>query len=78
LNAPAGLLRNDQTRKPAYDELLKLIKGEWWLSPTRFTTDANGQLMFTGFLGDYELSIGNQTLGFQVGKKGEVWVPLNL
>ena len=29
LNAPAGLLRKDGSSKPAYDELMKLIKGEW-------------------------------------------------
>lgn len=38
LNAPAGLLRRDQSPKPAYEALLKLVKGEWWLSPTTLTT----------------------------------------
>lgn len=33
LNAPAGLLRKDGSSKPAYDELMKLVKGEWWMSP---------------------------------------------
>jgi len=55
LNAPAGLLRKDGSRKPAYDELMKLIKGEWWFPPTKLTTDENGQIHFHGFLGKYAL-----------------------
>jgi endo-1,4-beta-xylanase len=78
LNAPAGLLRKDHSRKPAYDELLKLIKGEWWLSPTRMTTDANGKFVFTGFLGEYELSMGHQKYTFSVQEKGEASISINL
>jgi endo-1,4-beta-xylanase len=78
LNAPAGLLRKDHSRKPAYDELLKLIKGEWWLSPTRMTTDANGKFVFTGFLGEYELSMGHQKYTFSVQEKGEASIPITL
>jgi GH35 family endo-1,4-beta-xylanase len=36
LNAPAGLLRKNGSSKPAYDELLKLVKGEWWISLLAF------------------------------------------
>ena len=70
LNAPAGLLRKDHSRKPAYDELLKLVKGEWWLAPTRLTTDVNGQFVFKGFLGEYELSLGRQKTVFSLKEKG--------
>ncbi len=58
LNAPAGLLRKDHSCEPAYNELLKLVKGEWWLAPTRLVTDADGRFAFKGFLGEYELSLG--------------------
>jgi endo-1,4-beta-xylanase len=78
LNAPAGLLRQDHTRKPAYDELLKLIKGEWWLSPTRMRTDANGMLVFNGFLGEYEISTWHQKQTFSVREKGEVSISIPL
>ena len=62
LNAPAGLLRRDGSSKPAYDELLKLIRGEWWIAPTKLATDRDGKLQFTGYFGDYELTLnGNQT-----------------
>jgi len=56
LNAPAGLIRKDGTSKPAYDGLLKLVKEEWWMSPTKLTTDSNGEIQFSGFLGEYELT----------------------
>jgi endo-1,4-beta-xylanase len=78
LNAPAGLLRQDHSPKPAYEELLKLVKGEWWLAPTKFVTDAKGQFTFNGFLGDYELSLGNQKQGFSLNEKGQVSVSIQL
>ncbi len=78
LNAPAGLLRRDQSPKPAYEELLRLIKSQWWLPATRMTTDANGQLTLTGFLGDYELSIGNRRFPFSLNEKGRSSISINL
>jgi endo-1,4-beta-xylanase len=74
LNAPAGLLRRDQSPKPAYNELLKLIKGEWWLAPTKFMTDASGQFTFDGFLGEYELALGVRKAPFSLDEKGELAV----
>lgn len=58
LNAPGGLIRRDGSRKPAYDELLKRVKGEWWLSPVEKTSDCNGLIRFAGFPGDYEMTVG--------------------
>ncbi|HQE99196.1 MAG TPA: endo-1,4-beta-xylanase, partial [Anaerolineae bacterium] len=78
LNAPAGLLRRDQSPKPAYEALLALIKGEWWLPPTTMTTDAQGQVAFTGFLGDYELRLGSQTFPFTLDQKGPCALTLTL
>lgn len=69
LNAPAGLIRNDGSSKPAYNELMKLIKGEWWISPTRFTTDNNGKIRFPGFLGEYELTCSGQQALFAITKE---------
>ena len=70
LNAPAGLLRRDGSSKPAYDELLKLVKDEWWSKPTRFVTVEAGQLQFTGFLGDYELTHDGKQIPFSLTKEG--------
>lgn len=51
--APAGLIRDDMSPKPAYDVLMELIKGKWW---TRAEAKAGpgGTVPFDGFFGDYE------------------------
>ncbi len=72
LNAPAGLLRRDETPKPAYDQLLKLVKDEWWLKPTTMTTDAEGKLRFNAFFGDYEVTLDGQTTAFAIDAPGIV------
>lgn len=72
LNAPAGLLRKDGSSKPAYEELLKLIKGDWWLAPTSFTTDESGGLRFSGFPGDYELSYNGKRQSFTLTRQQPV------
>ena len=58
--APAGLIREDMTPKPAYYELERLIKGHWW-TQAQTITDAGGTARFRGFLGDYE--VGAQVYG---------------
>jgi GH35 family endo-1,4-beta-xylanase len=78
LRAPAGLLRIDASPKPAYEELLKLVKGEWWLKPTRFTTAPDGALSFTGFLGDYELSFDGKKIPFTLDQKGSQSVTIRI
>ncbi|MFD6755403.1 endo-1,4-beta-xylanase [Micromonospora gifhornensis] len=64
LGAPAGLVRADGSRKPAYDALEALIKGEWWLPPTPMRTDADGRITVEGFLGDYTVSAGEHRAHF--------------
>jgi GH35 family endo-1,4-beta-xylanase len=71
LNAPSGLLRKDHSRKPAYDALLNLVKGEWWFKETTLSTNEHGEITFTGFLGDYELSVGDTKASFALLNKGE-------
>jgi hypothetical protein len=51
--APAGLVREDMTPKPAYDALKELVKNRWW-TQTEVVTGAEGEARFRGFLGDYE------------------------
>ncbi len=55
LGAPAGLLREDGSAKPSYEQLHKLIKDEWWTGENTYVTDENGKVNITGFLGDYEI-----------------------
>jgi len=69
LNAPAGLIRKDGSSKPAYEELLKLVKGEWWIAPTKLTTDGNGKIQFSGFLGEYELTYAGEQKSFSIAKE---------
>lgn len=54
--APAGLIGDDLTPKPAYLALKGLIKGKWWTQQT-LATDAAGQVSSRGFLGSYQLTI---------------------
>jgi len=61
--APAGLVRDDMTPKPAYEQLHGLIKDRWW-TRAKGQTDAKGQTTFRGFFGHYtaETRLGNRRL----------------
>ena len=63
LGAPAGLVRADGTPKPAYDALLGLVKGEWWLPPTPVRTDRDGRFTLDAYLGDYLVTAGGRRGG---------------
>jgi GH35 family endo-1,4-beta-xylanase len=78
LNAPSGLLRKDGSAKPAYEHLLRLVKDEWWLKPTRFQTDQEGKVEFRGFLGNYELNYAGRKFPFKLTEKGETTVEVRL
>ncbi|MGB2938082.1 MAG: endo-1,4-beta-xylanase [Phycisphaerae bacterium] len=56
MGAPSGLVRKDMSPKPAYDELMKRIKGEWW-TQTALEAGADGGADFRGFLGDYRVTV---------------------
>lgn len=71
LDAPAGLLRKDNSSKPAYDELLRLIKNEWWTSLT-VLTDEYGQAEVSGVLGLYESVYEGQKAKFKLDKNNNV------
>lgn len=77
LNAPAGLVRRDGSAKPAYDELMKRVKGEWWLSPVEMVTDGQGRIMVSGFPGEYQVTANGKSLPFSIGEKtGEAVIRL--
>ena len=63
LGAPAGLVRADGTPKPAYDELRRLVKDEWWLPETTVRTDESGRFTLDAFAGDYVVSAGGSSAG---------------
>jgi hypothetical protein len=78
LNAPGGLIRKDGSSKPAYDELLKLVKGEWWLPPTRLATNSNGEIGFNGFFGEYELTYEGKRKSFSVPRENPLAIEICL
>jgi endo-1,4-beta-xylanase len=78
LGAPSGLVRADGTRKPAYDALRGLVKGDWWLPATRLRTDDAGRVEVRGFLGAYQLTCGRGTASFTVAAPGEAAATVRL
>ena len=66
LGAPAGLVRSDGTPKPAYDALRALVKGEWWLPPTRLRTDGEGRVRVRGWAGDYSVAVGDRSASWSL------------
>lgn len=61
LKAPSGIIRKDNSIKPAFTRLTELIKGEWW-TDTSITTDENGFACAEGFKGEYVLSLGDASV----------------
>ena len=78
LGAPAGMVRRDFSPKPSYEAMLGLIKGEWWISPTKMTTDAEGRLRFRGFLGDYEVTAGERKAALKLERAGAAAIEASL
>lgn len=54
LHAPSGLIREDNSLKPSYNELKRLIHEEWHTKLT-VRTDDNGVASFEGYRGDYSV-----------------------
>ena len=65
LHAPAGLVRVDNTEKPAYHALHSLIHGEWETNE-RLVTDGDGYVTFTGFKGGYTLTADGKTAAIEL------------
>jgi endo-1,4-beta-xylanase len=57
--APAGLLRSDMSKKPAYNRLLKLVRSDWWTRGNVYTKD-DGNATFRGFYGSYKLTVDKE------------------
>jgi len=50
-----GLIDEEYRPKPVFDKLKQLIKGEWLTQPFTVSTDENGEILFNGFYGEYEI-----------------------
>jgi len=77
LGAPGGLLGRDGSAKPAFEALKALVKGEWWLKPTRMRTDEAGRLKVRGFAGAYRVRAEGGSAEFRLeGGRGELKIVL--
>ncbi|ULT54954.1 endo-1,4-beta-xylanase [Neobacillus drentensis] len=65
LGAPAGFIRTDNSPKPSYEVMKKLIKNDWHTNVS-CQTDENGTVSFEGFLGDYDLVCGDKEVAFKL------------
>jgi GH35 family endo-1,4-beta-xylanase len=76
LGAPSGLLRRDGSRKPSYDALHDLIRGQWWTGATTAVTDDAGAVPLRGFAGRYQLDIAGtrHEVDLAAGQTGDVVV----
>ncbi len=57
LNAPSGFIRKDNSRKPSFEVLKKLVREEWWTDIT-VRTDENGWADVEAFKGDHHIGSG--------------------
>ena len=70
LNAPSGVIRKDNSVKPAYEMLQNLIWNEW-RTDYEVCTDDNGYVLVEGFKGEYLLSSGDKFASFELNSKVE-------
>ncbi len=76
LKAPSGLVRADNSEKPAYHALHALIHGEWETHGT-LATDENGFVSFTGFKGAYTVKTDHGSASFDLTDSADVTLCLN-
>ena len=67
LGAPSGFIRKDNTTKPAYHELKRLIREEW-NTEGELRTDEYGNVILDGFKGEYEITVHGKTIKFTLNK----------
>ena len=70
LNAPAGLLHTDGSRKPAYEALRQRIRQDWHTGLT-LQTDENGRCRVEGFRGLYALKCDGREASFTLARSAE-------
>lgn len=68
LGAPAGLVRKDGSRKPAYEALKQRIRSDWHTKVT-LMTDEKGQCTVEGFRGEYALVCDGRKASFTLSDR---------
>ncbi|MCR5420750.1 MAG: endo-1,4-beta-xylanase [Lachnospiraceae bacterium] len=76
LNAPSGFIRLDNTEKPSYKMLKKLIREEWWTDIT-VITDENGYADIEAFKGDYCISCDGRSVNTDLKDNKEMILKFN-
>ncbi|MBR4718802.1 MAG: endo-1,4-beta-xylanase [Lachnospiraceae bacterium] len=61
LGAPCGIIRKDNSLKPAYEMLRDLTHKEWW-TDTEVVTDEEGYVTVEAFKGSYRLSADGKSV----------------
>jgi hypothetical protein len=59
-----GVLDEEGNRKPAFDALYDLIRGEWWTDET-FTTDAEGEIALDATVAEYAVTVDGEEAAAQ-------------
>ena len=67
LHAPSGLIREDNTEKPAFFEIRDLAQKRWTSQGT-LQTDENGFAVLEGFRGEYKLTVGGAEAAVTLAK----------
>lgn len=65
LKAPSGFVYEDNTEKPSFHAMKKLIH-ETWETHETLTTDAEGNISFNGFKGNYEIEANGKKATFKL------------
>ena len=76
LKAPSGFVHEDNSEKPSYYALKKLIH-ETWETHETLTTDAEGFVSFTGFRGGYSVQTEKGSTSFELSSDLDGQIVLN-
>ena len=76
LKEPSGYIRLDNSLKPSYKMLKKLVREEWWTDVT-VTTDENGYVNVDAFKGDYEISFEGSSSALKIEDDNEAEISLS-
>lgn len=71
LGAPSGIIRKDNSLKPAHEMLRKLIREEWW-TDTAVVTDDLGYATVEAFKGSYSISSDGRSMVEELSDDSEL------
>ena len=76
LKAPSGFLRLDNSRKPSFDMLKKLVREEWW-TDEKVVTDAEGYVTVSAFKGEYEIAADGKAVSAELVDDSDLTITLS-